>query len=140
MPINGPHLIIGGGADLIYAAPGQADLLRIKGGAEETTTGLNRLRAMAAAGTLAFPVIAVNDAYSKHLFDNRYGTGQSVWDGIMRTTNLLISGKTVVVGGYGWCGRGVAMRAAGLGARVIVTEVDLSGRWRRRWKATGLCP
>ena len=121
-----PHLIIDDGADLITMLHRErADLLlRIKGGAEETTTGLNRLRAMAAAGTLAFPVIAVNDAYSKHLFDNRYGTGQSVWDGIMRTTNLLISGKTVVVGGYGWCGRGVAMRAAGLGARVIVTEVD----------------
>ncbi|HOL17070.1 MAG TPA: adenosylhomocysteinase [Bacillota bacterium] len=122
----GPELIIDDGGDLISMMHRErADLLpRVKGAAEETTTGLNRLRAMAAAGTLAFPVIAVNDANCKHLFDNRYGTGQSVWDGIMRTTNLLISGKTVVVGGYGWCGRGVAMRAAGLGARVIVTEVD----------------
>lgn len=122
----GPDLIIDDGGDLIAMLHRERpDLLpQVKGGAEETTTGLNRLRAMAEAGTLAFPVIAVNDAYCKYLFDNRYGTGQSVWDGIMRTTNLLISGKTVVVSGYGWCGRGVAMRAAGLGANVIITEVD----------------
>jgi adenosylhomocysteinase len=96
----------------------------VRGAAEETTTGLQRLRAMAAEGALAFPVIAVNDAFCKYLFDNRYGTGQSAWDGIMRTTNLLVAGKTVVVAGFGWCGRGVAMRATGLGAQVIVTEVN----------------
>lgn len=123
---SGPDLIIDDGGDLIAMMHRERpDLLpQVRGGAEETTTGLNRLRAMAAAGKLAFPVIAVNDASSKHLFDNRYGTGQSVWDGIMRTTNLLIAGKTVVAAGFGWCGRGVAMRAKGLGAQVIVTEVD----------------
>ncbi len=123
---SGPDLIIDDGGDLITAMHRERpDLLpRVRGGAEETTTGLNRLRAAAAAGELAFPVIAVNDASCKHLFDNRYGTGQSVWDGIMRTTNLLIAGKTVVAAGFGWCGRGVAMRAKGLGAQVIVTEVD----------------
>ena len=94
------------------------------GGCEETTTGVRRLRAMATRGELTFPMVAVNDAYAKHLFDNRYGTGQSTWDGIMRTTNLVVAGKTVVVAGYGWCGKGVAMRAKGLGARVIVCEVD----------------
>lgn len=122
----GPDLIIDDGADLITAMHRErADLLsQVRGAAEETTTGLIRLRAMADNEVLAFPVIAVNDAYCKYLFDNRYGTGQSVWDGIMRTTNLLIAGKTVVVSGYGWCGRGVAARAAGLGARVIVTEID----------------
>ena len=96
----------------------------VAGGCEETTTGVRRLRAMAGRGELAFPMVAVNDAYCKHLFDNRYGTGQSTWDGIMRTTNLVVAGKTVVVAGYGWCGKGVAMRAKGLGARVIVCEVD----------------
>lgn len=121
-----PELLIDDGGDLITMLHRErADLLpRVRGGAEETTTGLNRLRAMARTGELAFPVIAVNDAYCKYLFDNRHGTGQSVWDGIMRTTNLLVAGKTVVVGGFGWCGRGVALRARGLGARVIVTEVD----------------
>ena len=94
------------------------------GGSEETTTGVIRLRALAEAGKLAFPMIAVNDSNCKYLFDNRYGTGQSVWDGIMRTSNLIVAGKTVVVAGYGWCGKGVAMRAKGMGARVIVTEVD----------------
>lgn len=97
---------------------------QVIGGCEETTTGILRLKAMDRAGTLRFPMVLVNDADCKHLFDNRYGTGQSVWDGIMRTTNLIIAGKTVVVGGYGWCGKGVALRAAGLGAQVIVTEVD----------------
>lgn len=123
---SGPDLIIDDGGDLITMMHRERpDLLpRVCGGAEETTTGLNRLRAMAAAGKLAFPVMAVNDALCKHLFDNRHGTGQSVWDGIMRTTNLLIAGKTVVAAGFGWCGRGVALRAKGLGARVIVTEVD----------------
>lgn len=123
---SGPHLIIDDGGDLITMMHREKpDLLKqVRGGAEETTTGLIRLRAMAAEGKLAFPVIAVNDAMCKYLFDNRYGTGQSVWDGIMRTTNLLISGKTVVVSGFGWCGRGVALRATGLGARVIITEVN----------------
>lgn len=123
---TGPQLIIDDGGDLIAMLHrDRPDLLpEVTGGAEETTTGLIRLRAMAAEGILAFPVMAVNDAMCKYLFDNRYGTGQSVWDGIMRTTNLLISGKTVVVSGFGWCGRGVAMRAAGLGANIIITEVE----------------
>lgn len=96
----------------------------IIGGTEETTTGVIRLRAMAADGVLAYPIIAVNDADTKHLFDNRYGTGQSTLDGILRATNILLAGRTVVVAGYGWCGRGVAMRAKGMGAHVIVTEID----------------
>jgi adenosylhomocysteinase len=96
----------------------------IKGSTEETTTGIIRLRAMAADGVLQFPVVAVNDSLTKHLFDNRYGTGQSTLDGVVRATNLLLAGSTVVVAGYGWCGRGVAMRARGAGARVIVTEID----------------
>ena len=94
------------------------------GGTEETTTGVIRLRAMAADGALAFPVMAVNDAMTKHFFDNRYGTGQSTMDGIIRATNVLIAGKTFVIGGYGWCARGLAMRARGMGANVIVTEID----------------
>ena len=97
---------------------------RLIGGSEETTTGVHRLHAVEAAGELDFPLIAVNDSQCKFLFDNRYGTGQSVWDGIMRTTNLTVAGKNVVVAGYGWCGKGVAMRARGLGAHVYVTEVD----------------
>ena len=97
---------------------------QVIGGCEETTTGIHRLRIMDRAGTLRFPMIMVIDADCKHLFDNRYGTGQSVWDGIMRTTNLVVAGKYVVVSGYGWCGKGVALRAKGLGAKVIVTEVD----------------
>ncbi|NMD42010.1 MAG: adenosylhomocysteinase [Firmicutes bacterium] len=123
---SGPDLVIDDGGDLIMMLHRErADLLPgVRGGAEETTTGLSRLRTLAAAGELAFPVIAVNDALCKYLFDNRYGTGQSVWDGIMRTTNLLVAGKTVVVAGFGWCGRGVALRAKGLGAQVIVTEVE----------------
>jgi len=96
----------------------------VLGGTEETTTGVIRLRAMAADGALTFPVIAVNDAMTKHFFDNRYGTGQSTIDGIVRATNILLAGKTFVVAGYGWCGRGLAMRARGMGANVIVTEVD----------------
>ena len=94
------------------------------GGTEETTTGIVRLRAMANDGALQFPMMAVNDALTKHLFDNRYGTGQSTMDGIVRATNYLIAGRNVVVAGYGWCSRGIAMRARGLGANVIVTEVD----------------
>lgn len=121
-----PDIIVDDGGDLVSLLHGErSDLAaNILGGAEETTTGVHRLRALAAAGRLKFPMIAANDAYCKYLFDNRYGTGQSTWDGIMRTTNLTVTGKTVVVAGYGWCGKGVAMRAKGLGANVIVTEID----------------
>lgn len=123
---NLPDLIIDDGGDLVSLLHSERpDLMRnIKGGCEETTTGILRLRALEKNGELRFPMVAVNEAFSKFLFDNRYGTGQSVWDGINRTTNLVVAGKTVVVVGYGWCGRGVAARAKGLGARVIVTEVD----------------
>ena len=96
----------------------------IIGGTEETTTGVIRLKALERDGALGFPVIAVNDALTKHMFDNRYGTGQSTIDGIVRATNVLLAGRTFVVAGYGWCGRGVAMRAKGMGAHVVVTEVD----------------
>jgi len=121
-----PDITIDDGADLIFKLHKErTDLLpNILGGCEETTTGVHRLHAMEKEGALKMPVIAVNDAMTKYLFDNRYGTGQSAWDGINRTTNLLVAGKNVVVAGYGWCGRGVALRAAGLGASVIVTEVD----------------
>ncbi len=121
-----PDLIIDDGGDLVSEIHAvRRDLIgKVMGGAEETTTGILRLRAMERDGRLEFPMIAVNDAFCKYLFDNRYGTGQSVWDGIMRTTNLVVAGKTVVVAGYGWCGKGVAMRAKGLGARVIACEVD----------------
>ncbi|MBO7279266.1 MAG: adenosylhomocysteinase [Bacteroidales bacterium] len=122
----GPDLIIDDGGDLVNLIHTRyPELLdRVIGGCEETTTGIHRLHTMERLGTLRFPMITVNDADCKHLFDNRYGTGQSVWDGINRTTNLIVAGKTVVVAGYGWCGKGVAMRAKGLGASVIVTEVD----------------
>jgi adenosylhomocysteinase len=121
-----PDLIIDDGGDLVSTLHGdRQDLLKtVRGGAEETTTGILRLKAMEKEGKLAFPMVAVNDAFCKYLFDNRYGTGQSVFDGINRTTNLVVAGKTVVVVGYGWCGKGVAMRAKGLGANVVVTEVD----------------
>jgi adenosylhomocysteinase len=121
-----PDLIIDDGGDLVHTlhTVRQELIPRIKGGAEETTTGILRLKALDQQNKLKFPMIGVNDAYCKYLFDNRYGTGQSVWDGIMRTTNLVVAGKNVVVIGYGWCGKGVAMRAKGLGANVIVTEVD----------------
>ncbi|QTH46107.1 adenosylhomocysteinase [Cohnella sp. LGH] len=121
-----PDLIIDDGGDLVSILHSERqDLLaQVRGGAEETTTGILRLKAMEKDGSLKFPMVAVNDAYCKYLFDNRYGTGQSVWDGINRTTNLVVAGKTVVVNGYGWCGKGVAMRAKGLGANVVVTEVD----------------
>ncbi|GAV12241.1 adenosylhomocysteinase AhcY [Paenibacillus sp. NAIST15-1] len=121
-----PDLIIDDGGDLVSILHAERPDLRnqVRGGAEETTTGILRLKAMEKDGTLQFPMVAVNDAYCKYLFDNRYGTGQSVWDGINRTTNLVVAGKTVVVVGYGWCGKGVAMRAKGLGANVVVTEVD----------------
>lgn len=122
----GPNIIVDDGGDLVHLMHTKyAHLLPgVLGSCEETTTGIHRLRQMARAGTLRFPAVMVNDADCKHLFDNRYGTGQSVWDGIMRSTNLIVAGKDVVVAGYGWCGKGVAMRAKGLGARVIVTETD----------------
>ena len=122
----GPNIIIDDGGDLVTTLHKEFPQLvpNVIGGCEETTTGILRLKAMAAAGELKFPMMLVNDADCKHLFDNRYGTGQSVWDGINRTTNLIVAGKNVVVAGYGWCGKGVAMRAKGLGAEVIVTEVD----------------
>lgn len=121
-----PNIIIDDGGDLVslvhtklrHLIPG------IIGGCEETTTGIMRLKAMHAAGELKFPMIAVNNARCKYLFDNRYGTGQSVWDGINRTTNLVVAGKNVVVAGYGWCGKGISMRARGFGAKVIITEID----------------
>lgn len=121
-----PDIIIDDGGDLVALLHGErSDLAaNILGGSEETTTGVMRLRSLAEQGKLTFPMVAVNDANCKYLFDNRYGTGQSTWDGIMRTTNLTVAGKTVVVAGYGWCGKGVAMRAKGLGANVIITEVD----------------
>ena len=114
------------GADLVTCCtPSAQDLVAdVIGGTEETTTGVIRLRAMAKEGVLKYPIVAVNDAITKHLFDNRYGTGQSTIDGIIRATNVLLAGLNVVVAGYGWCGRGVAMRARGMGANVIVTEID----------------
>ena len=121
-----PDIIIDDGADMIMVLHNERTelLSHIKGACEETTTGVHRLQAMHSDGALKFPVIAVNDAYTKYLFDNRYGTGQSSFDAIMGTTNMVIAGKTVAICGYGWCGRGLALRAAGLGADVIVTEVD----------------
>ncbi|MPM11881.1 Adenosylhomocysteinase [bioreactor metagenome] len=121
-----PNIIVDDGADLVATVHSEMrDLLPgIRGGSEETTSGVKRLKSMAGEGVLAFPMISVNDAHSKYLFDNRYGTGQSVMDGILRTTNMLVAGKNVVIAGYGWCGRGVAMRASAMGARVIVTEID----------------
>ena len=121
-----PHLIVDDGGDLIHLLGGKcADLgEHLIGGCEETTTGILRLKAREREGILPCPMMAVNDAKAKHYYDNKYGTGQSVWDAIMHTANLVVAGKTVVVAGYGWCGKGVAMRAAGMGASVIVTEVD----------------
>ncbi|MFN2193761.1 MAG: adenosylhomocysteinase, partial [Candidatus Promineifilaceae bacterium] len=121
-----PHIVMDDGADLVSTIhKSRRELIpNMLGGTEETTTGIVRLRAMAKDGALKFPMMAVNDAMTKHLFDNRYGTGQSTMDGIIRATNYLIAGRNVVVGGYGWCSRGIAMRARGLGANVIVTEVD----------------
>ena len=122
----GPNIIIDDGGDLVHLIHTEytEKIKDVIGGCEETTTGIIRLISMNAAGELKFPMVLVNNADCKHLFDNRYGTGQSVWDGINRTTNLIVAGKNVVVAGYGWCGKGVAMRAKGLGAEVIVTEVD----------------
>jgi len=121
-----PQMTMDDGADLVTSlVTKRSDLLSdVIGGTEETTTGVIRLRAMAKDGTLKYPVIAVNDAQTKHFFDNRYGTGQSTLDGIIRATNLLLAGLRIVIAGYGWCGRGVAMRAKGLGADVIVTEIN----------------
>lgn len=121
-----PHIVMDDGADLVSTIhKSRRNLIdNMLGGTEETTTGIIRLRAMARDGALQFPMMAVNDALTKHMFDNRYGTGQSTMDGIIRATNVLIAGKNVVVAGYGWCSRGIAMRARGLGANVIVTEID----------------
>ena len=121
-----PQIIIDDGGDLVHLMHTKyTDLIpQVIGGCEETTTGIHRLKIMAREGTLRFPMMMVNEADCKHMFDNRYGTGQSVWDGIMRTTNLVVAGKYVVVSGYGWCGKGVSLRAKGLGAKVIVTETD----------------
>jgi adenosylhomocysteinase len=123
---HAPHITMDDGADLVTLLHSKRQDLaaNIVGGTEETTTGVIRLRAMAKDGVLKYPIVAVNDALTKHLFDNRYGTGQSTIDGIIRATNVLLAGLNLVVAGYGWCGRGVAMRARGLGANVIVTEVD----------------
>jgi adenosylhomocysteinase len=121
-----PQITMDDGADLVSTIHSERRQLveGIVAGTEETTTGVIRLRSMAAEGVLAYPIVAVNDAKTKHLFDNRYGTGQSTVDGIIRATNRLLAGSTFVVSGYGWCGRGVAMRARGMGANVVVTEVD----------------
>jgi len=123
---NKPQIVIDDGGDLVSLLHNECSSLaeEVIGGCEETTTGVLRLEAMEKAGFLRFPMMAVNDALCKYLFDNRYGTGESVWTGIMRTTNLIVAGKTVVVAGYGWCGKGIAMKAKGLGARVIITEID----------------
>ena len=122
----GPNIIIDDGGDLVHLMHTKYTQLipGVIGGCEETTTGIHRLRAMARRRELRFPMVMVNEADCKHMFDNRYGTGQSVWDAIMRTTNLIVAGKRVVVSGYGWCGKGVSLRAKGLGAKVIVTETD----------------
>ena len=121
-----PHLTMDDGADLVSTLHKERTelIVNVIGGTEETTTGVIRLRAMEKDGALRYPILAVNDADTKHFFDNRYGTGQSTIDGIVRATNVLLAGKTFVVGGYGWCSRGIAMRARGMGANVIVTEVD----------------
>lgn len=121
-----PNIIIDDGGDLVGLLHNQRPDLaeEVWGGCEETTTGVIRLQAMENEGILKFPMVAVNDAQCKHLFDNRYGTGQSVWDSIMRNTNLIVASKTVVVVGYGWCSRGIAMRASALGAKVIITEIN----------------
>lgn len=123
---NSPEIIIDDGGDLINLIHSEYQhlLKNIKGGCEETTTGILRLKALDSRDELHLPMMLVNDANSKHLFDNRYGTGQSVWDAINHTTNLIVASKTVVVSGYGWCGKGVAMRAKGLGASVVITEID----------------
>src|SRR5699024_3398991 len=121
-----PQIVIDDGADVVTTIHREYPELaaEMTGATEETTTGVIRERAMEAQGALKFPVVAVNDSDTKHFFDNRYGTGQSTLDGVIRATNILLAGKVLVVGGYGWCGKGIAMRASGMGANVIVTEVD----------------
>ena len=123
---HGPNIIIDDGGDLVHLMHTKYRELipGVLGGCEETTTGIHRLRMLEREGALRFPMVMVNEADCKHMFDNRYGTGQSVWDAMMRTTNLIVAGKTVVVSGYGWCGKGVSLRAKGLGAKVVVTETD----------------
>src|SRR5215210_821093 len=123
---HGPQVIVDDGADVVSLIHQEREdlIADVIGATEETTTGVVRHRALHSDGLLRFPVIAVNDAETKHFFDNRYGTGQSTIDGILRATNILLAGKTVVVAGYGWCGKGISMRARGMGARVIVTEID----------------
>ncbi|MCL1854890.1 MAG: adenosylhomocysteinase [Clostridia bacterium] len=123
---NMPDIIIDDGGDMVHILHEEHPewAVHVRGGCEETTTGIIRLKSRAENGSLRFPMFNINDADCKHLFDNRYGTGQSVWDGIMRTTNLNVAGATVVISGYGWCGKGVSMRAKGLGAKVIVTEIN----------------
>jgi adenosylhomocysteinase len=123
---SGPQFTMDDGCDLVttLVTKFKDKLAGVSGGTEETTTGVIRLRSMEQAGVLGYPIVAVNDALTKHLFDNRYGTGQSTLDGIIRATNVLFAGKTVVVAGYGWCGRGIAQRARGMGAQVIITEID----------------
>ena len=126
-----PHIVIDDGGDLVHILHEERpDLAEcVMGGCEETTTGVLRLRARAQGGQLNFPMVCVNDAQMKFMFDNRYGTGQSVWDGIMRTTNLIVAGKRVVVAGYGWCGKGVSMRARALGAQAVsYTHLDVYKR------------
>jgi adenosylhomocysteinase len=137
-----PHVTLDDGADTIALVHSKhKELIKnIKGGCEETTTGVIRLRAMAAEGALKYPVIAVNDAETKMMFDNRYGTGQSTIHGIMNATNILFAGKTIVVAGYGWCGRGVASRARGLGGNVVVVEVSREKPSKRSWTVSGSCP
>lgn len=137
----GPDIIIDDGGDLVNLIHNEYPQLlpNVLGGCEETTTGIIRLVSMARDGELKFPMIAVNNAKCKYLFDNRYGTGQSVWDGINRTTNLIVAGKTVVVAGYGWCGKGVAMRAKGLNAQVIVTEIDPIKAMEARMDGFSVC-
>ncbi len=135
-----PQLVLDDGADLVVTMSKSPHDFHVKCATEETTSGVTRMKALAEAGRLPCPVIAVNDAQSKYLFDNRYGTGQSSWDGIMRTTNLTVCGKTVVIVGYGWVGRGLAMRAKGLGARVIVTEVDPIRAMEAHFDGFGVMP
>ena len=135
----GPQIIIDDGGDLVHLMHTRYTQLipNVLGGCEETTTGIHRLRAMAREGSLRFPMVMVNEADCKHMFDNRYGTGQSVWDGINRTTNLIVAGKYVVVSGYGWCGKGVSLRAKGLGAKVIVTEKLAVSKYEARHNIQG---
>ncbi len=136
-----PNVTMDDGCDLVTLlhTRRRAQLGELRAGTEETTTGVIRLRQMEREGALAYPIIAVNDTPTKHLFDNRYGTGQSTIDGILRATNLLLAGTTFVVAGYGYCGKGLAMRARGMGAKVVVTEVDPLWALEAAWRASGCC-